>query len=809
MIATPETGLRPRFVAFARFAGMATAVVALVAAAGWILWVPSLASFWPGRQTMRVDEILGFLLAGAALRLRLSPGPRARHGVPAALGAALLGFLALVTHATGIDLGLDRVFPVTTLELLSGPHPSRMALISALLLLLVGIGLALPGRLPQARRIAQACAAAALAIAIFLAIGIAFGLFELAHIGPFRNVSPPTAIATFFLASGMLSARPSDGFMGVFTDSAAGGMLARRLLPWAILVPFVLGWVYLAARGADVVGDTVGIAALVVGNIAMLILLIARSAAELTQYDHTRETAREALRVSEERFRTALQGSAIIVFNHDRELRYTWMHHPDPAFGTSAIIGLRDRDILMRAEEAGAMEQFKRRVLETGTGARREFRLTQKDGTQHIDVRAEPLRDVSGEIVGITCTAVDITEHRRAEEALRHTQKLESLGVLAGGIAHDFNNLLTGILGNASLALRTIGSDEPPETVAPLLHDVIRASERAADLTRQLLAYAGKGQFVIEPVDLGSLSAELLPLVRASIPKHVELQLVHGSDLPRVDADPTQLQQLVMNLVINGAEAIPPDGGTVTVKLDRYERAEPEPGDATTELAPGTYVTLEVRDTGLGMSPETIERIFDPFFTTKFLGRGLGLAATQGIVRAHQGAIRVTSEPGEGTTFLVLLPASATAAEPAGEPDPMPAPKPPARRTRRRPSGPPTILVVEDEPVVRSLARSALEDAGYRVLVAEHGGDAVELIANDRGTVAAVLLDANMPVMTGAEAATRIRALRPALPIIVSSGYNEEETLPQFAAVTPHFLQKPYGPQSLTEAVGRVLSLCA
>jgi signal transduction histidine kinase/ActR/RegA family two-component response regulator len=741
--------------------------------------------------------------------------------VPAALGAALLGLLALVAHITGVDFGLDRVFPVTTLELLSGPHPSRMAPISALLLLLVGGGLAIPGRIPEARRIAQGCAVAALAIAIFLAIGIAFGLFEVAPLGPFRKVSPPTAIATFLLAAGMLSARPADGFMGVFTDTAAGGMLARRLLPWAVLVPFVLGWAYLAARDVEVVGDTVGIAALVVGNIAVLILLIARSAAELSRYDQTRELAREALRVSEERFRTALEGSAIIVFNHDRDLRYTWMYHPDPAFDTSAVIGLRDRDVLDRADEAGAVEQFKRRVIDTGIGGRREFRVTLAESTRHLDVRAEPLRDAGGEIVGITCAAVDVTEHRRAEEALRHTQKLESLGVLAGGIAHDFNNLLTGILGNAALALQSLSSGDSVETVTPLLNDVIRASERAADLTRQLLAYAGKGQFVIEPVDLGQLVADLLPLVRASVPRGVELQLLRPPELARVDADPTQLQQLVMNLVINGAEAIAADGGTVTVTLGRRVTTEPEPADAGTELAAGSYVTLEVRDTGAGMPPETVERMFDPFFTTKFLGRGLGLAAAQGIVRSHHGAIRVTSGPGEGTTFLVLFPESTVPAPAAGRvaeppagvrgeepaapvPVQVPAPNdvPLARPAGGRGS---TILVVEDEPIIRTLARTALEDAGYRVLVAEHGADALELVVNDRGMIAAVVLDATMPVMNGAEAAARIRELRPSLPIIVSSGYSEEDTLPQFAAVTSHFLQKPFGPQALTDTVGRVL----
>jgi signal transduction histidine kinase len=257
----------------------------------------------------------------------------------------------------------------------------------------------------------------------------------------------------------------------------------------------------------------------------------------------------------------------------------------------------------------------------------------------------------------------DITDRRRFERHLQHTQKLESLGLLAGGIAHDFNNLLTGIMGNASLGLTELPDSAP---IRRNLREIVSASERAADLTRQLLAYAGKGRFVLERIDLSQLVREIEPLIRTSIPKMVDIQLDLGAGLPSVEADPGQIQQLVMNLIINGAEAIgEANPGAVVIRtetrdLDAEEIRREFPNDP---LSPGSYVGLEVRDTGSGMDEATRNKIFDPFFTTKFQGRGLGLAAVSGIVRAQKGAIRVYSSPGRGSSFQVLFPA--VAAKPA------------------------------------------------------------------------------------------------------------------------------------------------
>jgi signal transduction histidine kinase len=376
-------------------------------------------------------------------------------------------------------------------------------------------------------------------------------------------------------------------------------------------------------------------------------------------------------------------------------------------------------------------------------------------------------------------------ERKDLEEQLRQAQKLEGLGLLAGGVAHDFNNLLTGILGNASMVLELLS---PPEPERSMLEDVIRASESAAELTRQLLAYAGKGKFVIQPVHMSELVREIGQLVRSSIPRQVELKMDLPADLPLIEADPSQMQQLVMNLVINAAEAIGDKTGTVEVTTAVRHLKK----------APGVYVVLKVRDNGCGMEEATKARIFDPFFTTKFTGRGLGLAAAQGIVRSHTGSIRVTSRPGHGSTFEVCLPATERQAELWQ-----------ATSVARSPSalsGAGVILVVDDEDLVRRAAKAALQSYGYTVVEAENGLEGVELFAQMQDSISLVLLDLTMPVMTGEETYRQLKAIRPDVPVIVSSGYDETEAARRFGGENVvDFIKKPYVAQKLGHMVQAAL----
>jgi PAS domain S-box-containing protein len=381
---------------------------------------------------------------------------------------------------------------------------------------------------------------------------------------------------------------------------------------------------------------------------------------------------------------------------------------------------------------------------------------------------------------------LDLTERKKIETQLRQTQKLESLGVLAGGVAHDFNNLLVGILGNASLALDIISASNPNRV---LLEDVVHAGQRAADLTKQLLAYAGKGRFVVEMVDISALVREIAALIQASIPKTVQLRLDLQDDLPSIEADATQLQQLIMNLIINGAEAVgDQNGGVVVVTgVQTVDEVYLRSTHMSSEISPGPYVFLEVQDSGCGMDAQTIAKIFDPFFTTKFMGRGLGLAAALGIVRGHHGAIKVYSTPGRGSTFKVLFPARQDAASAnAGDSELSDV------------SGTGLVLVVDDEEVVRRTVKSALQRFGYTILVAENGKDGLDLFRETHDRLAAVVLDMTMPVVSGEEALRGMKLLDRNVPVILSSGFNEVEAVRRFTGKgLAGFIQKPYTARSL------------
>jgi len=421
------------------------------------------------------------------------------------------------------------------------------------------------------------------------------------------------------------------------------------------------------------------------------------------------------------------------------------------------------------------------------------------DGKQiHVSLTISPICNKAGEVIGASDIARDITEQKHFEEQLRQTQKLESLGVLAGGIAHDFNNLLSGIIGNASLLLSNMG---PDSNNAEFADAIVRAGERAANLTGQLLAYAGKGRFVMKPVDCSQLVREISSLISASIPKKVKLQWHLHDQLPAVLADVSQLEQLIMNLIINGAEAIGDNAGTVTVRTSVQQVDNLYLGNASgvlDEMEEGEYVVLEVQDTGCGMDAEIKSRIFDPFFTTKFTGRGLGLAAVRGIIRGHKGGLKVNSAPGQGTSFKVWLPT-------ASEGITLSKAELKSAKTDLRCKG--TILVVDDEELVQKLAKAILERCGYKVVAAEDGQKAIDVVTEMGAQLAAVLLDMTMPVLGGAEVLPHLKRLAPGLPVIGSSGHSEITARADFGNEgLAGFVQKPYCSNTLVEAVTEALA---
>lgn len=460
----------------------------------------------------------------------------------------------------------------------------------------------------------------------------------------------------------------------------------------------------------------------------------------------------------------------------------SWNHGAEEVFGYTAAEALgRPMSILLPADRQDEEIDIMERIRRGGTIKQLETVRLHKDGRQiHVSLTISPVRDSAGSVVGLSQIARDITERRLLEDHLRQTQKLESLGVLAGGLAHDFNNLLTGIMGNASLAMGGLSDEDPARD---RMSEILQASERAAMLVRQMLAYAGKGQFIVESLNLSSEISDIVPLLRTSISRRVHLDLQLDPGVPTVNADRAQMHQLIMNLAMNAAEAIGDQPGVVSIRTfgrdSDFER----------------QTVIEVSDTGQGMDTETQTRIFDPFFTTKFTGRGLGLAAVTGIIRTHGGTISVQSALGQGSTFIVVLPGT----DASGKPTPSSEPQIEMR-------GYGSVLVVDDEELIRNMARFTLERYGYTVELAENGRAAVEEFAQRPADFAAVLLDLTMPVMSGEEALDRIQEIRPDVPVVLSSGYTESEAVQRFRnRRLAGFLQKPYTATALARKVKRAV----
>ena len=434
---------------------------------------------------------------------------------------------------------------------------------------------------------------------------------------------------------------------------------------------------------------------------------------------------------------------------------------------------------------------------------RHRMRLRRKDGEwQWVDVLARvagpdddadhplvvTIIDAHAEVEARAALQRAEDERQRLDERVREADRLESLSQLAGGIAHDFNNLLVGILGNAELALQDLSPGSP---VRSRLVALSSAAQRAADLTRQLLDFTGKQPRERVALDLAPLIADTIDLARSMTPRDLPIVFVPDSSGTGVLGDRTQLQQVVMNLVMNACEAVDPHTGRVEVSLRRVTLGHdvPELG-----LHPGDHVVVEVSDNGRGIEPDHQRRIFDPFFTTRADGRGLGLAVVSGIVRAHHGAVDVRSQPGVGTTFSVWMPA-------AELPSTSPSSNPSFRLHRQ-----PTVMVVDDDDQVRDVVGDILRRAGFRVLAVGRGRDAISLFASRHANIDIVVLDLTMPDLTGDEVMVVLRAVEPNIPIVLISGYLGSDAVRDAATMkATDMVQKPFLPDDLVDAVRRSL----
>lgn len=472
-----------------------------------------------------------------------------------------------------------------------------------------------------------------------------------------------------------------------------------------------------------------------------------------------------------------------------------------PADFVSGAIHFRD---LIHPDDVEPVRTATRTGLRERTSIEVEYRIRPRDGGEKwVLSRGHGVYDDRGNLMFFEGLAIDITTRKQAEmdkltieRRLLDGQKLESLGLLAGGIAHDFNNLLTGVLGNASLARLTL---TPGSAHDRQLEQVEISAQRAAELCRQMLAYAGKGRYVIEPINLSSLVESMQPLLEVSAGHQSKFTISLDRDIPNVRADATQLRQVIMNLVVNAAEAVRgKPGGEIVLRTGLSRLAESQRKGFTVgrELPPGDYVFLEVNDNGSGIAPAHLPRIFDPFFTTKFAGRGLGLAAVLGIVRGHEGALTVESAPGTGTTFrLYLTPFSSVARAAIAVAE---------RAEGWRHEG--EVLVIDDDSAVRTVTSELLKTFGLSPLTADDGASGIQLL-KEHPNIDLVLLDLIMPGMSGTQTLTALREIRPNIRVLLISGYSDGDSLSKHGGEgeTLSFLHKPFTRDALEEKLRDLL----
>jgi len=505
------------------------------------------------------------------------------------------------------------------------------------------------------------------------------------------------------------------------------------------------------------------------------------------------------------RMQFSIDHAADAVFWHDRNARFIYVNEracQGLGYTSEELKQLTVHDIDVNTPleiwDAFWAKLTSRRTLIVDSAHRR------KDGTTFpVEVK---LNYVDYDGYGFVSAFVrDVSERVRAEEErgrleaqVLHAQKMESLGILAGGIAHDFNNLLVGILGSASLGAAELPSDSP---VRKRFDVIQKAASRASDLAMQMLAYSGKGRFHVEKLDLSDLVAETKRLLEHAISKKATLELSLSSELPAVQGDATQIQQVVMNLITNGSDSLEGRSGTIRVVTEVVDASESYFRDAfvADDLPPGQYCVLEIRDDGSGIAPDAVHKIFDPFYTTKFAGRGLGLAAVLGIVRSHRGAIKLDSEPERGTCFRVYLPADGGPVEATLDKVDSPS------TADESFTGRGTVLVVDDEEMVRNVAAIMLEKRGFDVVMAGDGREALDVFGRT-DDVSLVLLDMTMPKMDGQETYHELRRIDSTVAIVISSGFGMQDASRRFRDDPPDgFVQKPYRVDELMRAVRRAL----
>ncbi len=778
-------GLGSSLRSLSRKSGIAALAAGVFVLISWAMALPGLHAIDPKLGTMRVDSAVYFLLAGLSLWLMQATRMRRwkrRASMLCAGTVSVFSLWSLGERWLGWPVRVDELLFAIFASYAGGPE--RMPLLSALMFLMLGLALLLLNTEVRKHRPAQWLALLAILISLLALVAFAYAAVSVSSIPSPASLAMHSIALFLLLGLGVLFAHPERGLLAVVTSHSMGGTTARRLLPAAIVAPIILGWLTIEGLRAGRFNTIVWLALYAISNLVVFAVLIWRTAGSLHVTDEKRQLAEDALRESEKRYRMLFESNPqpLWVYALDSLAFLAVNEAAVKHYGYS-----RDEFLAMTLKDVeDEFEIPQNLVAGTSVSTHRK-----KDGTRiSVELTAHGL--FFDERPARLVLAQDITERRGLEDQLRQAQKMEAVGRLAGGVAHDFNNLLTAIIGYADLL--SVGSLREPACQHDL-DEIRKAAERASSLTRQLLAFSR--QQILQPkvLDLNQVVSDMGNLLHRLIGEDIELRTALAARLDPVRVDGGQIEQVVLNLALNARDAMP-QGGKLTIETanvlldDAYARGH-------VAVRTGPYVMLAVSDTGVGMSAETQARLFEPFFTTKELGKGtgLGLSTVYGIVKQSGGNIWAYSVLGKGTTFKVYLPRADGPAEPAT-----------SQVVVSTTGGSETILLVEDDELVRRLAHEVLGRKGYRVISTGMIEEALQIAESQQRPIHLVLTDVVMPGMSGNELVTRIQLLRPEIKVLFMSGYADHAVVHHgVIEAGMYFLQKPFTPTLLAQKVREVL----